>query len=84
MLYETIARLLIIYVIASPFIMMQCIKFGYRMAAEPEKESARRVMRRKTKSKEMRLSKEEEAERTYWYNVVNFDGTSKGQKPIEE
>ena len=83
MLYEIITVILALYVIASPIIIIKCIKFGYRMAVKPEDESKQPMIQRKTKPKEITLSKEEEAELAYWNNVVNFYGTAAGQKPIE-
>ena len=84
MLYEIITLILALYVIASPVIIIKCIRFGYRMAAKPEEESKKPIIQKKSKPKEIKLSKEEEAELAYWNNVLNFDGTATGQKPIEE
>lgn len=83
MLYEVITVILALYVMASPVMIIKCIRFGYRMASKPEEESKRPIIQRKERPKEMKLSKEEERELAYWSNVLNFDGTAKGQKPIE-
>lgn len=50
MLYEIITVILALYVIASPIIIIKCIKFGYRMAVKPEDESKQPMIQRKTLS----------------------------------
>lgn len=84
MLYEIIISILALCVAAIPFWTIWCIRFGYHMATEPEKEMKKHAKRKKNNGKELKLSKEEEEERAYWNNVINYDGTSKGQRLIGE
>lgn len=81
MLSNILLLILGLYAIASPFLVVFCIKFGYRMAEKPESESAKPMIPKKKKKPE--LSAVDKKYIDILANASIFDGTSKGQKEIK-
>jgi len=86
MLSNIILCFLVLYVAATPFFYAKAVKFGIRLAEEPEEVS------KETESTTFNLPKKKvkpkmtpEEDRTYQIlaNIDRYDGTSRGQEEVK-
>lgn len=83
MLSNILLVILGLYAVTSPLIMIHCIKFGYRMKKDPEKESEKEI-KIKPVRKAAKMTAEEEKDLMYWQNIMSYDGTGRGQRIIKD
>ena len=83
MLYEVFFGVLILYLMLAPFIMINGIKFGIKLAEKPQETAEQPIFNVPKKKKKPKMSKDEERAISILANIDAYDGTGMGQKEIK-
>ncbi|MCU6756432.1 Uncharacterised protein [uncultured Eubacterium sp.] len=84
MLYDVIFVILGLYAVFSPVVVVYGIKLGYRLASEGESVSKEPVFSLPKRKKKPRMPDEMRNDLTILQNIATYDGTSNGQRKINE
>jgi len=82
MFFNVISVILCIYTVLSPLLMLKCVKFGFGMHDNPQKEIEKPIIPRKAKDETIELTKEQQEDIEFMMNVMNYNGDELGQKII--
>lgn len=74
--------ILTIYVLCTPFFYAKAVKFGIRMAEEPEEVAAEPIFEVPKPKKKPKMTKEQERLTKILSNIDNYNGTSAGQEKV--
>lgn len=86
MLYNVLAVILVAYVCASPIFYAKAVKFGIKIAQDPEEAAKEKIMEEFTlpkKPHKPKMTPEEQRSIQILANIDRYDGTSAGQKKVE-
>lgn len=84
MLYDVIFVILGLYAVFSPVIVVYNIKLGYKLANEGERVSKEPVFSVPKRKKKPKVPDEMRNDLTILQNIATYDGTSNGQRKINE
>lgn len=84
MLYDVIFVILGLYAVFSPVVVVYGIKLGYRLASEGESVSKEPVFSPPKRKKKPKMPDEMRNDLTILQNIATYDGTSNGQRKINE
>ena len=85
MLFNVILVVLVIYVMITPYFYAKAMKYGMKIAQDPEKASKEAIMGEfhlPPKKPEPKMTPEEKRSVQILANIDRYDGTSAGQKKI--
>ena len=80
---DIIVILLIAYTLATPFIYSKAIKYGVKLASEPEKVAEEPMFHIPTPKKKPVMTAEEDRLAQILQNINNYNGSSVGQRKVE-
>lgn len=86
MLYNVIICVLVAYVIISPYFYAKALKFGMKIAQDPEEASQEKILGEfhiPKKPHEPKMTPEEERAVQILANIDRYDGTPMGQKKVK-
>lgn len=85
MLYNVIFCVLVAYVVISPYFYAKALKFGIKLAQDPDEASKEAIMGEfhvPKRRKEPKMTAEEKRSVQILANIDRYDGTSAGQKKV--
>lgn len=83
MLYDILVIILVVYAVFSPWLLCKGIKIGMTISGNEPKEDEKPFKLRKRKKK-TKISDEQKRYLTMLDNISAYDGTSNGQRKINE
>ena len=86
MLYSVIIYVLLAYVIVSPFFYAKALKFGMKIAQDPEEASQEKLLSEfhvRKKTPKPKMTAEEQRSVQILANIDRYNGTSAGQEKVK-
>ena len=83
MLFKILFCLLVVYVCVSPLFYVKAVKFGIRLAGEPEKTASEPTFNIPIKKDKPKMTKSQERDAQILANIDRYNGTSFGQQKVE-
>lgn len=80
---DFIVILLIAYTISTPFMFFKAIKYGVKLASEPEKAAEEPIFHVPSQKKKPVMTAEEDRRAQILQNINNYNGSSTGQRKVE-
>lgn len=80
---EILLIILLIYVFLTPYFCFRAIKFGMKIAQNPEKASEEHTFVVPVPKKKPKMTAEEDRMNQILRNIDNYNGTSQGQVKVE-
>jgi len=83
MLLNVLIVILTAYVMATPYFYAKAVKFGLKLAQDPEKASEAEIFHVPRKPKDVKMTAEEKRTVQILSNIDRYDGTSNGQEKVK-
>lgn len=83
MLYNILLVILVLYVMSTPLFFLKAVKFGMKIAEDPQEASDTTTFHLPKKKKQPKMTAEEKRTMQILANIDRYDGTSNGQVEIK-